>query len=151
MGNRRFSMTTYVIVGVALGALYFVGKLVNPPPPAPPKEVTPVASTAPAHPATPAPPSAEQRQKEAAMQAEKQARMERMQKIAKEAKAKPAPKANAFNPTAIQTDADYWQHYKDGKKGTEEIEKKVADALAKQPPRQTAPVPSPPTALAPTK
>jgi hypothetical protein len=101
--------------------------MVNPPPPAPPKEAPPVAASTQSHVAPPE--TAEQRKREAAMQAEKEARMDRMQKIAKDAKAKPAPKPGDFNPTAIQTDADYWQHYKDGKKGTDEIRQKVAATL----------------------
>ena len=39
MGNKKFSLTTYVIIVIALGALYFVGKTVTPPPAAPPDPV----------------------------------------------------------------------------------------------------------------
>lgn len=138
MGNRRFSMTTYVLVGIALVALYFVGKMVTPPPAAPPKEAT--AASASNGAPQPVVDSPEQRKREMEKEAqETKARTEKMKQMAAANKRAPA-NSKAFNPTTIDTEADYWQHYDMGEKGTKEMRAKVEAALAKQKPRPNVPV-----------
>ena len=52
MNNRRFSPTRFVFILVLLGALYMVGKVVNPPPAAPPAPPAPPTAQATPTPST---------------------------------------------------------------------------------------------------
>jgi hypothetical protein len=145
MGNRRFSLTTYVLVGISLVALYFVGKTVTPPPPAPPKDPTPAASKTPP---TPVPDSPDkQRFDETRAKEEAKARADRMKALAANARKNPDANAKAFNPNTIDTDSDYWQHAETGEKGVKEMRTKVADALAKQKTQPVVPVPQKPSPI----
>jgi len=133
MGQKKFGVTTYVIVAIALGALYFVGKTVTPPPAAPPVEVKPVNAKA------PDPQSQAKRDYEEKKAAEQQkSRAQQLRDMA--AHMKPTtPQANvkAFNPNGIDTESTtYWQNpeIKEGAKGVKAMAAKVAAARAKMPP-----------------
>ena len=142
MGNRRFSTTTAVLVGISLVALYYVGKTVTPPPPAPPQEkaapAAPVAPSAPPPKAAAEPPMPHMNQSESETYAAKQ-RAEKMQAMIK-ATQKSSPPKKTFSATSMDTEADYWQYAKDGKKGTAELRAKVAKALAEHPQGANVPV-----------
>ena len=144
MGNRRFSMTTYMLVGLSLVALYLVGKTVTPPPPAPPAPPPPARAPEPAPTAlkkavpdipgmVPDPPGSAER-----IAKDRAAQMDRMMAQHKKEVAS-APKAGKFNPTSIETGADYWQHAEMGQKGAAEMRVKVAKALEEQ--KHAAPLP----------
>ncbi|MCW3100076.1 MAG: hypothetical protein JWL77_5694 [Chthonomonadaceae bacterium] len=145
MGNRRFSLTTYVLVGISLVALYFVGKTVTPPPPAPPKDPTPVAAKAPPTP----PPASPDKMKfdETRAKEEAKARADRMKALAANAQKNPTANTKAFNPTSIDTDSDYWQHAEAGEKGVKEMRTRVAEALAKQKTQPVVPVQQKPSPI----
>jgi len=134
MGNKKFGLTTYVIVGISLVALYFVGKTVTPPPAAPPVEVKPVTSQ------SPAAPSEDKRKLEETRAAEQARAAKSREQMIRETAAhvKTNPKANVkeFNPNGIDTEATYWQDksIKDGDQGEKAMAAKVAAAKAKMPP-----------------
>lgn len=135
MGNRRFSLTTYVLVGISLVALYFVGKTVTPPPPAPP--APPSASPAAAGPRPLADKQA-QAQADQHSRAEEQsarARQEKQRQMMSAAHKSSPVDSKAFNPNMIETDPRYWQQQKDGAQGAKEMRAKVVKANAglKQP------------------
>jgi hypothetical protein len=139
MGNKRFSLTTYALVGISLVALYFVGKSVNPPPAPPPPVVT--------KPTTPvkAPPTPAMNEQSAKATADRQKEMARrraeaMREAANKPKTASTTKepAEKFNPNMIQTGADYWHQNQMGKKGEAEMDLKVA-AAKKAPQQKTTP------------
>ncbi len=132
MGNRRFGLTTYVLVAISLVGLYFVAKTVTPPPPGPPQEKT---ATPPANAPAPSKEVTQAMQKEQMQQQAQQESMalKRSKQIAAATKAgKTDPTKKPFNPTAIDTDSPYWQQADMGKKGTQEIQAKVKKALEEQ-------------------
>jgi hypothetical protein len=126
MGTRRFSVTTYILVGISLVALYFVGKTVNPPPVGPAKEIAPVRPSAAETSA-----QAMKRQQEEEMRAKEQAKMVK-EYAAHSKKTTIVSKGIPFNPTGIDTGNEYWQRYGDGKKGVDAMQEKVKKALADQ-------------------
>ncbi len=132
MGTRRFSVTTYILVGISLVALYFVGKTVNPPPVGPAKEITPVQPSAAATSA-----QSMKRQQEEEMRAKEQAKMVR-EYAAHSKKTTIVSKGIPFNPSGMDTGNEYWQRYGDGKKGVDAMQLKVKKALEDQ--KNTAPV-----------
>jgi hypothetical protein len=147
MGNRRFSLTTFILVGVALGALYFVGKTVTPPPAAPPaaaKEAAPPPGPGPTQPQKAAlDPDAKNLKPSSGATAPAQDREARLKAMAQHMQKSPAnPKPDAFNPASIDTSTDFWQHASDGEKGVKEMREKVAKALAAEK-QQAASAPPP--------
>lgn len=132
MGNKRFSATTLVMVGLALIALYFVGTKVTPPPAGPPVEQKPTAAVQPP-PGPSAPSAAELKVSSSRMSADNknaQDRMKKIQEMQAEAKKHPTPAAKPFNPASIETEADYWHKNKMGTQGEQEMRAKVAAAEA---------------------
>jgi len=145
MGNKKFGLTTYVIVGISLVALYFVGKTVTPPPAAPPVEVKPVTAQSPA---VPSPTKQEYEARKAADQ--QKSRAEKIRETAAHVKTNPQANGKEFNPNGIDVDSDYWhdKSIQDGDKGEKAMAAKVAAAKAKMPPppqphaESTAPPPT---------
>ena len=133
MGNKRFSMTTYVLVGISLVALYFVGKTVTPPPPVPP--ALPAASPAAAGPRPLADKQSQTDQHSRAEELSARARQEKQRKMMSLSHKNSPVDSKAFNPNMIDTTTGYWQEQKDGAQGAREMQAKVAKANAglKQP------------------
>ncbi|MCW3054711.1 MAG: hypothetical protein JWN14_3881 [Chthonomonadales bacterium] len=132
MGNKKFGLTTYVIVGISLVALYFVGKTVTPPPAAPPVEVKPITAKSPE---APSQPKKEFEERKAAEQAK--SRAQQIKEMSAHTKATPASNVATFNPNGIDTESTtYWQNksIKEGAVGVKEMAAKVAAAKAKMPP-----------------
>jgi len=133
MGKKKFSLTTYVIVGIALVALYFVGKTVTPPPAAPPVEVKPITAQAPATPMA----DKEKYEEKQVADAAKARRAQQIREMSAHAPTKQQANVPTFNPNSIDTESTtYWQNksIKDGEKGVQEMTAKVAAAKAKMPP-----------------
>ena len=149
MGNRRFSVTTYVLVGISLFALYYVGKTVTPPPPVAPPEprAAPGATPGPAKPNPAAAAEMKAHQEEEARRAKM--RTDKMAEMMKAQKDHPMPNVKAFNPTTTDTDSDYWQKYKMGQQGSKEMREKVAKALAEQKQHPDVPVKQRPSPVMP--
>ena len=136
MANRRFSPTTFVLVGISLAALYLVGKTVTPPPAAPP----PVAASSPSgadgamsKPATPAEAKAAVETANARTAKMKQMEME----MSKHTNL--PPKKDAFNPSSIETTSDYWHNHAMGDQGVKAMRAKVAKVEEEQ--KHTPPEP----------
>ncbi len=149
MGTRRFSLTTYVLVGLSLGALYFVGRTVTPPPAAPPQEVAPASAVKVAAPQKPSPDKL--KLEEEKDKAQVQARTMAMKAKMVQTKNNPAANVKTFNPNMIDVESKYWQDpkIKPGLQGEQEMTAKVEAAKKNEKPNAPTPQTSPPVSHAP--
>ncbi|HEV2474516.1 MAG TPA: hypothetical protein VGS41_17695, partial [Chthonomonadales bacterium] len=131
MGNRKFSVTTAIIIVFILGGIYFVGTTVDSKPegpPAPPKPISPAVA---------AEQSAEAKTRMAAMQQQMMARTKAMRAAAAAAKKKGGGKiqqasTKPFDPNTIDVTSSYFYQNASGKKGEEEMAVKVKQAEAQR-------------------
>lgn len=141
MANRRFSPVTYALVGISLVMLYFVGKMVTPPPAAPP--APPVAASPPPG-ANAAMPDSQARMGDAKVIAQQasQERAARMHAMSNGMQSHPseASKKPAFNPSSIETTADYWHNHDMGENGVKTMRAKVAHVEEEQKHAVPAPI-----------
>jgi hypothetical protein len=135
MGKRGFSLTTVVLVAVLIGALYMVGKTVNPPPPGPPEQPPAAKVTdkralpgkpGPGGPMDPA--KRAEMMKKMALEDQKR----RMSHMPPHGKPGSAPTAKKFDPNSIEITNDWTNHMKPGAVGEQEMQQKVAEAKAQQ-------------------
>lgn len=150
MKRGGFSGTTLVLVVVLIGAVYGIGRMVNPPPPGPPEppKAQPVGSN-----------QAPKTNPKEEMMKQMQMRKAEMAKIAKQhpkgAQASTQPK---FDPNSIEVKSDYFLNNDPGEKGIQTMQEKVTEAkaemekerLERQKEKATAPPVAPTSTPAPT-
>lgn len=138
MKRKGFTPTTLVLVAMLLGAVVWVGKIVNPPPPGPPAEAPPlkpataVTPPTPAHPAPGAQMGLHTPKFDKMDDKEIEDALKKNEKASHAKAAKHAPPVKKFDPNTIVTDSTYFRENPDGQKGIEIMQKRVAEAKAEQ-------------------